>query len=221
MGIFDCNKGRGKYYKNMFLRGFILISFALLNFDLKGQIEIDSISKENLTIWSSDQYYWFEFYLSNSSKDQKFNLEAKAIKENTILKWGIENEAYDSLIVKRNFCEKERRLVRLFFKNVPGEGLADSIEIHIKSDSSEAKIYFNYTLLKEEDKQVKVFQPNFSKHLIVDLDYGSVKEVVLYSEDRQHFEHVKSRSRILDLSFLEKGTYILEINNEEYIINKL
>lgn len=187
---------------------------------LFGQIEIQAISEPQLHLWSSDQYYLYEFYLANPGPDADIEIRLKSHQEASILKVGLGNTQIDSLAFGERICQGEKLLVRLFFKHIPGRVKEDSIEIILETNQIQKNICFTYQIVKEEDKLVKLFQTNFTKYLILDMDYGSIKELVLYSKDRSRFEHIKSRSRFLDLSFLENGAYILEINNEEYIINK-
>lgn len=185
------------------------------------QIKIDPVSQDDLKIWSSDQYYLFEFYVQNMQSEEPLHFDIKSQNENTLLKTGIQNKMIDSLEFSENLCANESMLIRLFFKHVPGTKKTDSIQITITQDTLTSNINFAYEVVEEEDQLIKIFQSNFTKYMILDMDYGSIKEIVLYSKDRSQFEHIKSRTRLLDLSFLKKGAYILEINNEEYIINKM
>lgn len=219
--IFICNKETGKYYKNMFNKIFYIVFFLQFINTVSAQLNVVGISQNDLKIWSSDQYYLFEFYLQNNLKDQNFQVRVESVNESSIIKMGLGNEVIDSPNFNENLCINDEMLIRVFFKHVPNQVASDSIRIIITTDSSEQEVVFNYELVEEEDRLVKLFQPNFTKYMILDIDYGSVKEVILYTENRSEFEHIKSRSRLLDLSFLEKGKYILEINNEEYIINKM
>ncbi|MEZ4936157.1 MAG: hypothetical protein R2799_01035 [Crocinitomicaceae bacterium] len=196
---------------------------VILFFSVNGntQINTDIISHDQLYIWSSDQFYWFEFYISTENLEQAFEIRAYAQKETTLIKIGIENESFETEKAKKTLCRGEKALVRAFFKTISSQGSRDTVNIEITSDSSMKTLKFVFEMVEEVDQKTKLFQPNFSNLLILDIDYGSIKEIILYTEDRQQFEHIKSRTRILDLSFLQIGTYILEINNEEYIINKM
>ncbi len=185
------------------------------------QIKIDPVSQDDLKIWSSDQYYLFEFYVQNMQSEEPLNFDIKSHNENTLLKTGIQNKMIDSLEFSENLCANESKLIRLFFKHIPGTKKVDSIQIVITQDTVTTVLNFCYKVVEEEDQLIKIFQSNFTKYMILDIDYGSIKEIVLYSKDRSQFKHIKSRTRLLDLSFLRNGAYILEINNEEYIINKM
>lgn len=184
------------------------------------QIKIDQISSSSLHIWSVDEFYIFEFYLENKCNDEGIRFEIKSKNEHTILKVGIDNIQVDSLDFGLKVCKDEKQLIRVLFKNIAGEKKTDTIEVLLANSVDTLIFDFQYKVEKNNWKEVKIFQSNFTKYLILDAAYGSVKELILYDENRMNFEHIKSRSRFLDLSFLENGKYILEIDNEEYFINK-
>ena len=198
----------------------IIIPILILPILSYGQIRIESISQDSLKIWSSDQLYIYEFYIINDGQDEELNVNVNSLKENTITKIGLGNKL-DSSNFKIQLCNKEKALIRVFFKHIPNTTKADDIEIKILNQTDTLQTQFHYDVAPDEkEKKIKLFQNQFTKFLILDLDYNGIKEIVFFDKSRQQYEHIKTRSRILDLSFLEKGDYILEINNEEYIIHK-
>ena len=205
----------------MFFKFNVTFLFLLSFLNGHSQLSIQNVSNSTLFIWSTDQLYIYEFYIENDGLDDGFQLELESTNENTSFHIGLGNKLINGSSFEDSLCEKEKILVQIFFKNLPLASKSDSILIRIHQDTTTYKSHFTYNLVQEEVNAIKIFQDNFTKYLIMDIDYGSVKEVILYTKDRSKFEHIKSRSRLLDLSFLEKGQYIIEINNEEYIINKM
>jgi hypothetical protein len=204
----------------MLIRIFVYL-FPILNCGiLFSQIEIEKISTDSLSIWSSNEFYIYEFYLKNNGETSDFEFKIESEKENSIIKVGLANFQIDSLNFTEEICQNERLLVRILFKNIPFSDKNDDISIQILYDSTSTELSFNYKLADPDPGKTKLFQSSFSKYLIMDLGLHSAKEVILYDEKRLNFEHITSRSRFLDLSFLSKGTYIIEIDDDEYVINK-
>lgn len=205
----------------MFFKLNVTFLFLLAFLNGRSQLSMQNVSNSDLIIWSTDQLYIYEFYIENDGLDAGFKLELESTSENTSFHIGLGNKLINDSSFEDSLCAKEKILVRIFFKNLPLASKSDSILIRIHQDTTTYESNFTYNLAQEKVNTIKIFQDNFTKYLIMDIDYGSVKEVILYTKDRSKFEHIKSRSRLLDLSFLEKGQYIIEINNEEYIINKM
>lgn len=199
----------------------LLLFFGLTPFFLSAQIKIEKVSQDSLYIWNSDAFYIYEFYLLPLEEDKIVQVEVKSKGEGTVIKSGLGNEKIDSEVFKVQHCVDGKRRIQVFFKHIPGYKKEDEVEISLSTDTDTTQIKFHYQLKKEEVKKIKMFQNRFTEYLIVDLDYGSIKEITLFDKTRQFSEQVKTRSRFLDLSFLQKGEYILEINNEEYIIHKM
>lgn len=202
----------------MYYRFLNLYLFSLFISSTLAQHQIEPISSDSLLIWSSDQYYLYEFYFLQNCSEKESKMKIKSINGSTVFKVCIDGKVYDG----ENIClnSKEKQLVQVFFKNISFKEKKDNIEILISNKKDTLNLSYQYKKLESKKISTKIFQSNFTNYLILNSRYTQIDEIVLFTPNREQFEHIQSKSRFLDLSFLEKGSYILEIENDEYWIHK-